>query len=332
MGEIEGDSSNNNNSSNSSNNSSKHSVQAMVRLWSHEMLRVFSDRLVDDVDRNICLDIISRSSGQHLASQGDLKSCMGYTTAAAAAAATAAPAAPFDAKYMDALIFCDFLHPEMEPKAYEETPSLQVLRLSMVQQLEEYNLVSTKPMRLVLFNYAIQHVARVSRILRTPGGHALLVGVGGSGRQSLTYLAGYMGGFELKQIRITANYSMVDFHDDLKDAMMTAASSSNDDPSNSDSNVVPGTPTIFLLSDTQIQNETMVENISNLLNSGEVPNMMGQEDMANAVESIRQSAKSDRTYMKALEQQERGSGGGSKSLIVQVHGTRDVDLPVPTAL
>ena len=103
-------------------------------------------------------------------------------------------------------------------------------------------------------------------------------------------------------IRITANYSMVDFHDDLKDAMMTAASSSNDDPSNSDSNVVPGTPTIFLLSDTQIQNETMVENISNLLNSGEVPNMMGQEDMANAVESIRQSAKSDRTYMKALEQ------------------------------
>jgi len=192
--------------------------------------------------------------------------------------------------------------------------------------------VSTKPMRLVLFNYAIQHVARVSRILRTPGGHALLVGVGGSGRQSLTYLAGYMGGFELKQIRITANYSMVDFHDDLKDAMMTAASSSNDDPSNSDSNVVPGTPTIFLLSDTQIQNETMVENISNLLNSGEVPNMMGQEDMANAVESIRQSAKSDRTYMKALEQQERGSGGGSKSLIVQVHGTRDVDLPVPTAL
>ena len=141
-----------------------------------------------------------------------------------------------------------------------------------------------------------------------------------------------MGGFELKQIRITANYSMVDFHDDLKDAMMTAASSSNDDPSNSDSNVVPGTPTIFLLSDTQIQNETMVENISNLLNSGEVPNMMGQEDMANAVESIRQSAKSDRTYMKALDQQERGSGGGSKSLIVQVHGTRDVDLPVPTAL
>jgi hypothetical protein len=172
VGEIEGDSSNNNNSnnnsSNSSNNSSKHSVQAMVRLWSHEMLRVFSDRLVDDVDRNICLDIISRSSGQHLASQGDLKSCMGYTTATATATAAvpAAPAAPFDAKYMDALIFCDFLHPEMEPKAYEETPSLQALRLSMVQQLEEYNLVSTKPMRLVLFNYAIQHVARVSRYVK----------------------------------------------------------------------------------------------------------------------------------------------------------------------
>ena len=64
---------------------------------------------------------------------------------------------------------------------------------------------------------------------------------------------------------------------------------------------VGGSPTIFLLNDTQIQEETMVENISNLLNSGEVPNMLSQEDIAAAVEAVRPAAKADRNYQKQLQ-------------------------------
>lgn len=65
-----------------------------------------------------------------------------------------------------------------------------------------------KPMNLVFFMDAIRHVSKLCRVLRQPRGNSLLIGVGGSGRSSLTRLATYIRQYECFTIEITKNYKV----------------------------------------------------------------------------------------------------------------------------
>ena len=84
-------------------------------------------------------------------------------------------------------------------------PAMQTVE----EYLEDYNSSSSAPMRLVMFLDAVEHVSRVSRVIRLPQGHILLLGVGGSGRQSLTRLAAHMQEFDVYQIEISKGYDLV---------------------------------------------------------------------------------------------------------------------------
>lgn len=79
---------------------------------------------------------------------------------------------------------------------YNEIPDFSTIVEKANSYLDDFNSFSKKPMHLVLFDDAVRHVLRLARILKLPWGNALLVGLGGSGRQSLTKLAAYICDFE----------------------------------------------------------------------------------------------------------------------------------------
>jgi len=75
-----------------------------------------------------------------------------------------------------------------DKKIYQEIESLTKLKSRLELILEDYNSMNTE-MNLIMFSDACEHVLRICRILGLPKGNALLMGVGGSGRQSCSKLA-----------------------------------------------------------------------------------------------------------------------------------------------
>lgn len=147
----------------------------------------------------------------------------------------------------------------------------------MEQYLDEYNSTSKAPMPLVMCKYAIEHISRICRVLKQDNGHLLLVGIGGSGRQSATKLATFITDYTLFQIELTKNYSMSDWREDLKCLMLKTG--------------VEGKNLVFLFTDSQIKDEAMLEDINMLLNTGDVPNIFPPDERGEVTEKMQEIAR-----------------------------------------
>lgn len=132
-------------------------------------------------------------------------------------------------------------------------------------------------MPLVMCKYAIEHVSRICRVLKQDNGNLLLVGIGGSGRQSATKLATFITDYTLFVVELTKNYSMSDWRDDLKSLMYKAG--------------VEGKNLVFLFTDSQIKNEAMLEDVNMLLNTGDVPNIFPADERGEILEKMQEIAR-----------------------------------------
>lgn len=181
------------------------SSELLSALYHHECCRAIADRFVDSGDRRAFGSIVEtvtvEDHGRALTEHAQWNSCfVDFLREAPEATGDEPEDAELEA-----------------PKVYEPIPSLDLLaeRLSAFQQ--QYNeVVRGGAMDLVFFKDAMIHLMRISRILRTPQGNALLVGVGGSGKQSLTRLASFIAGYQTFQVTLSRSYSSSNLLEDLK--------------------------------------------------------------------------------------------------------------------
>ncbi|XP_075803650.1 dynein axonemal heavy chain 11 [Microtus pennsylvanicus] len=219
----------------------------LLRLWLHESSRVYGDKLIDTDD----CDLFHRKM---------LEAAHKYFKGADERMLLQQP-----------LIYCHFATGTEDP-CYMPVKDWEDLKAILRETVDTYNELHSA-MHLVLFDDAMQHVCRISRILRTPQGHALLVGVGGSGKQSLSQLAAYMCGMEVFQITLTEGYGTQELRVDLASLYVRAGAKN--------------VPTVFLLTDAHVLDESFLLLINDLLASGDIPDLFNDEDMDNVVSGIR---------------------------------------------
>jgi dynein heavy chain len=240
------------------------------KLWIHEVYRVFYDRLIDEGDRETFFKLVSTVTNDLLKS--NIGSLLEHLISKDVGGKLADV-------HIRSLIFGDYSKPDASEKIYDEIIDIDGLTKTMDGYLEEYNAISKVPMNLVMFKFAIEHVSRVSRILKQDNGHALLIGIGGSGRQSSAKLAAFMADYELYQIEITKNYGKNEWRDDIKKIFMKSGGE--------------GKQTVFLFSDNQIKEESFVEDINMILNTADIPNLFASDEKAEIIEKMQNAARNE---------------------------------------
>ncbi|KAJ9585774.1 hypothetical protein L9F63_002411, partial [Diploptera punctata] len=265
----------------------------LVRLWMHESQRVYGDKLVDEKDIEayfkIQVDIVKKNFEELdeslLAEKPN--------------------------------IYCHFAQGIGEPK-YMKVKSWESLAALLQDALMSYNdLVAA--VNLVLFEDAMMHVcrliflylvqviflfhyfififfSRINRILESPRGSALLVGVGGSGKQSLSRLAAFISSLEVSQIQLRKGYGIPDLkvifiirihyfifiyqhllYNELSGLYLKAG--------------LKNVGIMFLMTDAQVPNEHFLVLINDMLASGEVPDLFGDDDVENIIAGVRNEVK-----------------------------------------
>ena len=162
----------------------------LVRLWAHEALRLFQDRLVLDEEKVWCDQLVDKVASQCFPSLSPQ--------------ALERP-----------ILFTNLLTDNYISCGKEELIKKIESKLKVFYE-EELNVP------LVIFDSVLEHILRIDRVLKQPIGHLLLVGQSGVGKTTLSRFVAWMNDLTVFQIKAGRNYGVADFDADLRGIMKRA--------------------------------------------------------------------------------------------------------------
>ncbi|KAK9422351.1 putative Dynein heavy chain [Seiridium unicorne] len=163
-------------------------LEGLIRVWAHEALRLFQDRLVTETERQWTGEAIKRIALEFFPNISEAKALGGP------------------------ILYSNWLDKNYVPVDREQLREYVKERLKTFCE-EEVDVP------LVLFNEVLEHVLRIDRVFRQPQGHLILIGVSGSGKTTLSRFVAWMNGLKVFQIKVHGKYSAADFDDDLRDVL-----------------------------------------------------------------------------------------------------------------
>ncbi|XP_074039467.1 dynein axonemal heavy chain 7-like [Leptinotarsa decemlineata] len=228
-----------------------------LKLWAHEVMRVFGDRLTSldsiwlqaRIKEAIKVDF-GESFDEHFESNGCLPNELIFST----------------------INDCD----NRNGKRYEEITDQKTLIEKCVEVLKVYNDCHEIKLEIILFQNALEKLLRITRVLSISPGNALLIGPCGSGRRNLTKLACFLYKYKLFEPVITQGYSHQDWNKEIKLVLKESGALEHQ--------------CVFLVTEEQLIDDTFLQNIDLLLQNGEVPDLYDMEERQEILELARLSA------------------------------------------
>jgi dynein heavy chain len=232
-----------------------------TRLWVHECLRVFNDRLTTSEDTAVlfdkikhCVRVIFRenfdSAFEHLGKVD------GFVTE----------------QNLRNLTFGDFIAVEGR-KFYQEITSFDEFAKQTKLKLKSYFEENPeKCFKVDVFKYPMENISKVCRILSLQGENLFMLGDGGSGRETVAKVAAIMKNITFYTPPLCSDFTFEDWRKDLKAILKETGGF--------------GKGFILFLTSSHLKNKQYLEDVNNILTSGQIKGLFSLDERYEITEQV----------------------------------------------